>query len=281
MKILGISNVDEDTIKKAYRVLALRYHPDKNSAEDAAAKFQEVHDAYVYLIGCKDDISESYTSLLGEFLRTWINGTGSVEQTADVLHEWIRRITCICEEKALALLQNIDKHIMKTMYGLLSKNREVLHLSDGFIEKMCEVLKSKFENDERIILHPFLDDLENIYRVSVGEEVFLIPLWHHHLVYDTCDGREIYVDCYPLLPENIWLDEYNHIHISIKQELMNIWTNPYLIVEIGSRKIEIDKNNIRMVETQVIECIGKGIMPPTSISGSDKSNVYVHLEIHS
>ncbi len=47
---LGIkTNASRDEIKKAYRKLALRYHPDKNPALDAQEKFFEIKKAYEYL----------------------------------------------------------------------------------------------------------------------------------------------------------------------------------------------------------------------------------------
>ena len=54
-KILGINrNATADEIKKAYRKMALKYHPDRNSESEeskkiAQRKFQEISDAYVVL----------------------------------------------------------------------------------------------------------------------------------------------------------------------------------------------------------------------------------------
>jgi len=39
----------EAEIKKAYRTLSLKYHPDRNSSDDAATKIREINDAYEIL----------------------------------------------------------------------------------------------------------------------------------------------------------------------------------------------------------------------------------------
>jgi molecular chaperone DnaJ len=49
-EVLGVSrNATEDQIRSAYRQQALKYHPDRNRAPDAAERFKEVTEAYEVL----------------------------------------------------------------------------------------------------------------------------------------------------------------------------------------------------------------------------------------
>ncbi|MDL5502293.1 MAG: DnaJ domain-containing protein, partial [Candidatus Methanoperedens sp.] len=49
-EILGIDKkASQDNIKKAYRKLAMQYHPDRNKAPDAEEKFKEMSEAYAVL----------------------------------------------------------------------------------------------------------------------------------------------------------------------------------------------------------------------------------------
>ena len=52
--VLGVTkSASKDDIKKAYRKLALKYHPDKYKEQDANVKFQSINEAYRVLLKCK------------------------------------------------------------------------------------------------------------------------------------------------------------------------------------------------------------------------------------
>lgn len=74
-KVLGVSkSATEDEIKKAYRKLALKYHPDKNKAPDAEEKFKALAEAYEVLSDKKK--RDIYDQVGEEGLRAGAGGTG-------------------------------------------------------------------------------------------------------------------------------------------------------------------------------------------------------------
>ncbi|XP_022659590.1 dnaJ protein homolog 1-like isoform X2 [Varroa jacobsoni] len=71
--ILGVTkDATLDEIKKAYRKLALKYHPDKNKSPEAAEKFREVSSAYEIL--SNKEKRETYDKFGEEGLR--VGGAG-------------------------------------------------------------------------------------------------------------------------------------------------------------------------------------------------------------
>ncbi|RXG67290.1 DnaJ protein-like 1 [Armadillidium vulgare] len=67
-KILGIEKkATDDDIKKGYRKMAMKFHPDKNDSPDASERFKEVAEAYEILIDKKkrNDYDQSSSNLSG------------------------------------------------------------------------------------------------------------------------------------------------------------------------------------------------------------------------
>ena len=66
-KILGVSrDASESEIKKAYHKLALKYHPDKNSDENAEEEFKKISKAYTDIINPTQDMFMEDFPDLGE-----------------------------------------------------------------------------------------------------------------------------------------------------------------------------------------------------------------------
>ena len=288
-KILNIqytNNIDEDIVKKAYRTMALRYHPDKNKSENANDHFILVNEAYNFLITSREPEKKDYYSVLQNFMRSIFVG----ELNNNVIFEIVRKIMNVCEDKSIELLERIDKHLLKTVYEMMLKYREVLNLSAEFLEKIQDIVKIKYDNDERIIMHPLLDDLfdNNVYKLTIEGESYIVPLWHHHLVYDSQkkgpDGNqiEIYVDCYPILPDNVYIDELNNIHITIELSIMDVWNTVSIDFSLGSRVFSCRRDLLYMCKYQKKSFVGQGIPLVNANDMYDvikKSDIVLHISI--
>lgn len=66
-KILGVStNATKDEIKKAFRILAKKYHPDRNANDESAVqKFQDINEAYGIL--SNEKLREEYDNKKSSF----------------------------------------------------------------------------------------------------------------------------------------------------------------------------------------------------------------------
>lgn len=271
--------VNENVLKKSYRKLALKYHPDKNSSLDSSEQFLLIKEAYEVLQYNKGYMQgqcaeQDYSTLLRTFLSELFQG----ETCKFVLIEFMNKLVNLCEEKALNLMKKIDKHILKKLVETFSVYSDTFHFSKEFMENLQKLVITKFENDEKIILHPFLDDLfcGDLYKMTIHGNVYIIPLWHHQLVYDAPTpspfihsmdenknyekeekeshtekkNNEIIIECIPVLPENIMIDDENNIHVEVKEHIQDLLKNKKIEFTLGSHNFTIPMEQLFLREKQ-------------------------------
>lgn len=292
----NIDNIDDKIIKKSYREMALKYHPDKNHFEGAKERFMLIKEAYEFLQG--DDNDGDYNSdsedgsdagksdceylfILKNFIKSLMEG----EVNTSVIFEIIKKMINICDENSIKLLEKIDKHLLKRICEMMVSYKDVFHVSTDFLEKINDMIKTKFQNDERIIIHPLLDDLfeNNLYKLAIDNEIYIVPLWHHHLIYDDKKNeKEMHVDCYPILQDNISIDDDNNIHVRIEKSVNDIWNNDTFDFDLGSRHFYFKREMLIMSKYQEHIFYQQGIPIVNTLDIYDvakKSDIIVHVTI--
>jgi hypothetical protein len=195
----------------------------------------------------------------------------------------LEKISNTCEKKALELIEKVDKKVLIKLYEIIGKYSDALHFSSSFIEKMNEIITKKIEKDECIILNPSIDDLfeNNLYKLSVNGMVYIVPLWHNELVYDNM-GNDLYVKCFPMLPDNVSIDDKNNIYISATFDVKEILNKEVIRVGIGKREFEISPSDLMIQPYQTIALKGKGISKINTVDIYDiskKSNILVNISL--
>jgi hypothetical protein len=291
--------ITTDLLKKHYRMKALQYHPDKNHSPDASLRFSEIQNAYEYLAKfiyeeelddifndeCDGDIlNKNYVSILETFLTNVLGKDLQFENIKGRLFNIIvTQITNRCEDKAIEMLMKLDKKKILKIYELFFKYRDVFHFSEGFLKKLQELIATKIQNDECIILNPLLEDLfeNNLYKLNEYENTYYIPLWHHELTYDN-SGGELYVKCIPILPENVFVDDNNNIHVYLRYDIQTIWKNETIEFDVCGKTFSFKNDQVKFKKKQMIFIYGKGISCINTADiydVSNKSDICVNLEL--
>jgi len=256
------ADFSEQDLKKQYRRKALLYHPDKNHEPDACIKFREIHDAYKYLtthgdLGMDFDTdSTDYESVLMRFLKTlW----GQEDDKSRLFYMIVHKIANCCEARALTILEKMDKNVLIKIHGIFDTYRDVFHFSEGFLKTLEKVLNDKMKRDECIILSPFIDDLldHNLYKLTESGGTFLVPLWHHELVYDN-GGSDLYVKCEPVLPDHMRIDSKNNIHVDLEYSVQELLDHKEIEVFIGKRVVKFSPSELKICKSQTFIMYSQG-----------------------
>ena len=279
-KILEIENLsaNTETIRKQYKMLALKWHPDRNKAPNAADKYREIKDAHDFLLEKnKKTDDDSYRNIASTFFETLYNNEHFQRH---IFHPLLMKVTTLCEEKALAFVLRLDADRATKLLETIEIWKTTLHFSDAFFEKIREHI-SKRSIYRCIVLNPNIDDLmqSNVCRV----EGIIVPLWHSLLTYEK---EGLIVHCLPELPENMWIDDdddENTLNVMIEDNIIDIWKRGFLEFSIGTKTKRIEKNILKMCETQVVLCEGEGIPVPhmdNVFYDGTRGCVRVHIKMH-
>jgi curved DNA-binding protein CbpA len=288
-------------LKKQYRKLALKNHPDKNgNTDESTKKFQKINEAYHYL---KRDIkhlnyddlehdikgedeelfnSSLYSDILKGFMKTVFEGKYN-----ELLTKTVNDIITAGKRTSVKLFDDLDKEAAFNIYTFLSNNRSVLHLSQEILEVIREIVVKKYDNVDVYKLNPSINDIlnNNLYKLYVHDELYLVPLWHNESYFDG-SGCEIIVICEPELPEGIQIDDDNNIFITKEiygySDLMNmILLNKSIQITIGGKEYDIPVSNLYMKREQYYRIKNEGLskVKRDIYDVSEKSDIIVKVVI--
>jgi hypothetical protein len=286
---------DITIIKRQYRLKALLYHPDKNQSPDASKRFHEIHGAYEYLMKFQEmqdeeldeDFDEefeyadktAYKSVLFSFLKNILQP----DSRNKLLHIILQRVVSKCDATAIDMLTKLDKTTLIKIYDILRMYEDAFHFTKDVINKIETIIADKIKNDECIILNPTLNDLfeNNLYKLTVNDFTYIVPLWHDELVYDN-SGNDIFVKCFPMLPEHVCIDNKNDIHINVTYRMQELWCKEIVYLQLcQTKKLILNPQLLKLTPVQTVIYAKQGISRINTESIYDVSKQSdIHLHIH-
>ena len=277
---VSYNNVTNEYLKKQYRKLALKNHPDKNdNSLESNEKFKKINEAYNYLkreIGSEIEEEQTsnynsslYVDILKEFMKTMFVGTYN-----EVLSKIVNDILIAGKKLSVKLFDGLDKDTAVHIYLFLSNHRTTLHLTTEILDIIKDIVIKKYDNVQIYKLNPSIHDLlnNNFYKLYINEELFLVPLWHSESYFDSNSAGEIIVFCEPNLPDGITIDDDNNIcietTINLEKELFQLFkNNESIYITIDTKTFDIPLSLLYIKREQIYRIKNEGLT-------KQKKNIY-------
>jgi len=267
-------------VKKAYYKAALKHHPDHNIGDtESNARFQKINEAYTFL--------STYVQVNEHEQGEHKQGEHKQGQDDDIITKFIKTLIDFnIKEISLNAFEGLNKNNSLKIFEYIEKYSGMLGLENEFVESIRTLTREKMKNDIVIIINPTIENIMNneIYKLEYNNENYYVPLWHDEVSYDISDTEYLIVKCRPELPEHIFIDHNNDVHVKIVIEsLEQLWHEPYLQVTVGGKVFEIPVCELKIKKSQTYTFFNKGI---SLINLNDiynttrSSNIIVYITIN-
>ena len=262
LQTLEISSVSVslESLKKRYHKMALANHPDKNgNTPESTQRFQKIQEAYDLLkreISSANTLPEEtdktgYTEILHLFIDGILKGKYN-----EFISSIVKDIVTGCKEISIKLFEGMNKEQSLSIYNFILKYKQVMRLDDATLEKVREIIVSKFSDVQIYILNPSINDLfqNNVYKLEIDGKIYFVPLWHSELHFES----DIIVKCNPDLPPNVEIDEDNNLIITERIHVTSItsslFKSPTRTIKLGDYSFELplDQLYLRPFQTYIL-----------------------------
>ena len=287
---------NEKTLRKHYYIQALKYHPDRNiSMDESKESFQNILEAYNYLLdehfklhmenSENSENSENqgekemtYFKILECFFNCIIN-KNSISPSE--LNKFTQILNLKLHDLSDEILNCFSKSLLIKMDSFMRNYPDVLKMNGSVLNRIKEIIKNHLKNVKIIVVNPNLDNLfdDDLYRLEFQNEDYYIPFWHHELIYELSNNQLI-VQCEPILPEYMEMDENNNLHFSISLKIGEIMQLDSIDINLGKRNFVIPVNKLLIRKTQTYHIKNMGISKINTKSiydVSQKSDILINI----
>jgi len=290
--VLGIDRgSSEEQIKKAYKKLALKYHPDKY--HDDGEMFKQVNSAYKFLCEREKTFEET---IYQEKVSFDVIIEELVTKLCPVDNKWsklfikttIKTIFDKCENFSYKIFEKLSKEKVIQIYDFLNNINDHDLINENFMKKIKSIIEEKIKHDNIILLIPTLEDLLNdtIYKLDISKNIFYVPLWHNELYFDLKQDEkmcDLIVKMEPDIPDNIFIDSNNNIFIKYWASVKEIFETQKLVIKIGKKEIIIKSSEIKLVnEVQMFKYDNIGIIKineDNMFDNSQRGAIVIELQL--
>lgn len=282
-RVLGISPDTAATpehIRRQYRILALQFHPDKCKSPDATEQFQRIQEAYQTLVHAEEDrgMETAYDDLMDRFL-------ASMNPEHAVFVKKILRV--LSNPTTMYYLKQINRETLTKLAEFMSLYKDAFHLDEDFLSRF-PARGDTADPEQTYILNPLIENLmcESVYCLRIDGHTFVVPLWNHEMTYEhPLTGREFAVACYPVLPENMEIDELNILSVRVSADVADVWDRGAIYVAVGKTTVDVPTSGLRLTsEPQLVEVADVGVFRinpanPFDVDRRQPIRFYVSLRV--